>query len=279
MADVFMSDPATGRCALYTEPTASGDPQDPNSARNAPLNNPASNLAALYYHSDYDPVEVAFGPTNTTISHATIAAGTGPGGLVTVNGGQAYGGYTTNHLLLTHSLGYVPDFMVSVGSQTLHPGYPVQYEGGDGRSRCVTAYATTTEIRLHEFGIQTSNALAAVSETYTTLVFKQPPAASGNVLMDFDPATGILKMAKNKFSSDRKYHQIVAGGSPFGFPTGRTIDLGNGTFRSVAPNGSIRDVIPSSFAISFGAYSTSYGPGGNYNGSFTGDPQILVQAP
>ena len=279
MAVVFMTDPATGRCALFDEPSGTGDADDPNSARNAPLNSPATNLAYLYFHSDYDPMEVVIGPTTVTISHATIAAGTGPGGAVSVNGALVFGGYTADHLLVTHSLGYVPDFFLLSGSNVIHPGYPIQFDSADGRSRCVTAYANTTQIRLHEFGIQTSNALAGLSVDYDVMVLKAPPAAVGDVLLDFDPGTGIVQMAREKFSSDRKYLQIVAGGSPFGLPLGRTIDLANGTFRSVSPDGTIRDVVPATFRISFGSGSPNYGPDGDYNGSFTGDPSILAQAP
>lgn len=279
MATVFMADPATGRCALYLEPTSSGDPQDPNSARNAPLNNPASNLAYLYYHSDYDPVEVAIGPVNVSISHPEIPAGSGLGGQSSINGQLAYGGFTSTHTLVTHSLGYAPDFAVSVGNQTLHPGYPVQYDPADGRSRCVTAYATSSAIYLYEFGIQSSVALASTSITYNVMVYARPPAPSGGNLIDFNPSNGVLKMARNKFSSDQRYLQIVSGGSPFGFPLGKTIDLSNGTFRSVQPNGSVRDVVPSIFQISFGEGGPAFGPTGEYKGSFTGGGAIQVQAP
>lgn len=279
MAIVFMTDPVTGRCALYDEPTTSGDPADPNSARNAPLNNPAANLASLYYHSDYDPMEVGLGPTTVGITHATIPAGSGSGGAATVNNGQVYGGYTADHLLVTHGLGYVPDFFLISGSNVIHPGYPIQFDSADGRSRCVTAYANANQIRLYEFGIQTSNPLPGLTVNYTVMVLKAPPAPVGNVLLDFDPTTGIVKMARDKFSSDRRYLQIVAGGSPFAFPLGRTIDLANGTFRSVA--GAIRDVVPATFRIAFGSAVVGYvyGPDGNYNGSFTGEPTIQVQAP
>ncbi|MET3899663.1 hypothetical protein ABIB57_003625 [Devosia sp. UYZn731] len=277
--DVLMFDPITARIALYTEPTLAGDPFDPNSARNAPLNSPAANLPSLYYHSDYDPMEVAVGPTDVLITHTAIPAGSGAPDAATINSQLVYGGYTQDRSLLAHGLPYVPDFLVVVGTQTLHPGYPVQYNALDGRARCVTAYATATEIRIYETGIQTSSVLAAVNVTYTVIVLKRPPAPVGSVLFEFDPVTGITTMARGKFSSNRRYLQIVAGGSPFGFPLGRTIDLANGTFRSVQPDGTIRDVVPAAFKLSFGFGGPNFGPAGNYNGSFTGDPQIQVQAP
>jgi len=279
MVDVFMTDPATGRCALYTEPVNMGDFDDPNSARNAPLNNPGANLQYLYFHSDYDPMEVAFGPTTVAVSHGTIPAGSPSGGIAGLNNGRVFGGYSTSHVLLTHSLGYEPDFFILQGLNAVHPGYPIQFDSADGRSRNVTAYATTSQIILYEYGVQTSNALAGLSVNYTTLVLKRPPAASGDILMDFDPVSGIVKMGLDKFSSDRRYLQIVSGGSPFSLPLDRTIDLANGAPRSVSPDGAIRDVIPASFSISYGYGPPTFGPGGDYNGTFTGSPSIQVQAP
>ncbi len=279
MATVFMMDPATARCALYDEPVASGAFNDPNSARNAPLNNSASNLAYIYYHSDYDPMEVVFLQSSIAISHALIPAGSAPGVPGAATDFQQYGSYIADQLLFTHNLGYVPDFFLASGQNIIHPGYPVQYDSASGRARCVTAYATTTQIRLWEFGIQTANSLPAINLNYNLLILSQPPAASGNILFDFNGTTGLVTMAKGKFSSDRKYLQIIGGGTPFGLPLGRTIDLANGTFRSVAPDGSIRDVVPATFRVSFGSGTPTFGPDGNYNGSFTGDGSILVQAP
>lgn len=279
MTDVFMTDPVTGRCALFEEPVGTGDPKDPNSARNAPLNNPSTNLQYLYFHSDYDPMEVVLGPTTVAVAHGTIPAGSPSGGVVGLNNGRVYGGYATSHVLLTHGLGYVPDFFILQGANTVHPGYPIQFDSADGRSRNVTAYATTTQIILYEYGVQTSNALAGMSINYTVLVLKRPPAPSGNILMDFDPATGIVKIGRDKFSSDRRYLQIVAGGSPFSLPLDRTVDLANGAPRSVSPDGAIRDVIPASFRVAYGYGGPTFGPNGNYNGAFTGSPTIQVQAP
>ena len=279
MAIVFMTDPDTGRCALYEEPTTTGSADDPNSARNAPLNSPSDNLQYLYFHSDYDPMEVAIGPVDVTVNHGSIAASSASGGDVgTITTGQVYGGYTSDYAVYTHGLGYIPDFLAVVGSDIMHPGYPVQF-ASDGRCRFVTFYATTTEIRAYEFAIQTASTLSAVSVEYSLLILRPPPAPSGNVLMDFDPDTGIVTMGKGKFSSDRKYLQIVTGGSPFALPTGKTVDLDNGTFRSVAADGTLRDIVPSSFGISFGAYGSQSGGPGNYGGSFTGETVIQVQAP
>src|SRR5690606_10480242 len=101
-------------------------------------------------------------------------------------------------------------------------------------------------------GVQTSNILAAVDVTYTLLILRRPPAASGDTLFDFNPDTGVVEMAFGKFRSDRRYLQVVPGGTPFGIPLGRTMHFKNGTFRSVSPSGAVRDIVPSTFRISFG---------------------------
>jgi hypothetical protein len=272
-------DPQGGRIAIYEVPTDVGDPDDPEADCNAPLNDPANNLQYLHFHSDYDPMEVAFGPTDVVINHASIAAGSGPGGVASFNSLMAYGSIVRTHELFDHDLGYPPDFFLIVGDDVVHPGFPVQFDAGDGRARCVTAYATNAKIMLHEFGVQTSNTLAAVDVTYTVVILKRPPAPSGTILFDFDPETGIVEMAFGKFRSDRSYLQIVAGGSPFGVPLGRTIDYDNGTFRSTSPSGVNRDIVPSSFKISVGFGGPVYGPSGDYGGSFDGEGFISVQAP
>jgi hypothetical protein len=279
MVDVLFIDPETGDTALFVDPGGGGAWDDIAAPMNRPAKNPLNWLSHIYFHSALDPMEVAIGPTNVSVSHGTIPAGTPSGGVVGLNNGRVYGGYTTSHVLLTHSLGYVPDFFILQGSNTLHPGYPIQFDSADGRSRNVTAYATTSQIILYEYGVQTSNALAGVSVTYTLLVLRRPPAPTGSAMMEFDPDTGVVKMGRDKFSSDRRYLQVVPGGSPYSLPLERTVDLANGAPRSVSPDGTIRDVVPPSFRIAYGFGGPSFGPDGNYNGSFTGAPAIQVKAP
>lgn len=277
MAVMFLSDPATGVCALFDDPGGGGAWDDINAPENRPAKDPLSWLSHLYFHSSLDPMEVAVGPTNVSVSHASIPAGSGGGGVPTFNNAQFYGEWTATHVLLNHGLGYVPDFLLLSGSNVIHPGFPIQFDSASGRSRCVTAYATNSQIILHEFGIKSSSAMPALAATYTLIVLRRPPPPDGNVLFEFEPASGLVRMGLEKFRSDRRYLQVVPGGSPFGLPTGKTIDLRNGTFRSVAPNGTIRDIVPATFRVAFA--STTFGPDGNYNGSFTGTPAVQVQAP
>jgi hypothetical protein len=281
MVDVFFMDPETGDTALFVDPGGGGQWDDINAPMNRPAKSPLNWLSHLYFHSSLDPMEVAVGPQVVNVSHASIPAGSGADGVLTWDNSQFYGGWSTTHTLLNHGLGYPPDFLLLSGSNVIHPGYPIQFDSSDGRSRCVTAYATSSQILLYEFGIRATNAMAAVTVPYTVIVLRRPPAPTGNVMFEFEPDDGLVRMGKEKFRSDRRYLQVVAGGSPFGLPTGKTIDLKNGTFRSVAPNGSARDVVPSTFRVAFGEYFTSlgFGPDGNYNGSFSGTPSVQVQAP
>ena len=282
MAIVFMTDPATGRCALYDENGTSGALDDPNSARNAPLNNPASHLDKIYVHSDLDYMEVSHGPTVVSVSHAAVSVGSPPAG-------QPFRfGYTTaaaDRLLLTHSLGYAPRAMVVYNGNVCWPGMPVQTDVGGG-SRFVTAYATSTEIRLYEFASVGSSDLAATSLDYTVIVFKDPPSPSGDILMDFDPTTGAVQMGRGKFNSARRYLQVVPGGSPFGLALGRTIDLNNGAPRAVRPDGTTFDPVPSSLQLGLSRFGLGganwgyvYGSSMAYGGSFSGAGAIQVQAP
>ena len=281
MAIVFMTDPATGRCALYDEPSAAGAPDNPNSARNAPLNNPTTNLQYLYFHSDLDYMEVSHGPTDVIYGHPVVPAVAGvPGESVPV----AAGGWFNSAALLTHSLGYVPDFFVVRNGDIVYPGTNVQYDGSDGRARFVTVYATTTQIVLYEWALQTTNTLASINQTYTVVVFRQPPAPSGNLLLDFDPSTGgIVQMGRGKFNSSRRYLQVTPGGTSYGFSLGKTIDLNNGAPRYVDPDGSILDpllTIVASKVIGINEPNDApFGPSMRYQGSFAGSGSVLVSVP
>jgi hypothetical protein len=280
MAWAFMTDPLTNRVALYDEPVpgvTEEDFADPNSACNAPLNDPDGNLQYIYFHSDMDNLEVLV-DTEVTINHAAVAAATGsyPSG-VGYPWLMQYGGVTDDHLLYQHDLGYIPHVFTLYGTTILIPGFPTQTES-DRRMRNVTVYATTTQIRLFEWTVRTPNILAAVSRTYRILVFKQPPAPSNNHLIDWDPTTNILKMAGNRFSSDRRYLQVAPGGSPWALSNGRNVDLKRGAVRIANPDGTVWDTVPDGWEAKLVPPGNG---GGNlyYDGSFTPDAAINVQAP
>jgi hypothetical protein len=279
MADMFFSEPDTGVCALFDDPGGGGQWDDIDAPCNRPAKDPLNWLSHLYFHSELDPMEVAIDTGPITVNHATIPASAVPGyDASAVTGGQTYGGYTASYAVYTHDLGYIPDVLAIVDGDILSPAYPIQ-SAADGRCRFVSFEATTTQILVHETAMQTGNPLGAIAVDYAFLILLRPPTPSGNVLMEFEPGSGLVTLGREKFRSDGKYLQIVSGGSPFALPTGKTLDLANGTFRSVSASGVIRDIVPSTFALSLGALNAQFGPSGNYDGSFTGEPVVQVQAP
>ena len=284
MTVVFMADPASGKVALFDEAPGGGDPADPASLRNRPLLDPSAWLANLYFHSGLDNLEVAVDQT-ITVNHAVVAA-TGTIGALggDVASSVKLGASSTDLVLLNHGQAAVADAMVVAGNRVLYPGMPLQ-TFSDGRGRYVSAYVTGTQVKLHEWTSVSATALPAVSIDYRVLVFRAPPAPSGSLLADFDPASGALGLARGRFLSSRRYLQVVPGGSPFSVAYGKSIDLKNGAPRFTFADGSVFDPVPANqkgrLSTVFGSHSFTgaYGNSMAYNGSFAAPPQILVQAP
>ena len=280
----LMTNPATGQVGLFVENGTTGTWDDPNASRNAPLITPASFLDKIKFHSDLDFLEVAFAGSGN-ITHASIA-GTGiPAKFSTAYGTNAG---SDDNIVLTHSLGYEPFALVAVGSNILWPGMPVQIAGAaDGGARYAVAYVNTTQLGIYTQATIGGTSLASATLTYSWLVFKNPPAAAGNVMFDFDPATGIVKMGFGKFHSDAPYLQVVSGGSPFNFSQGRTIDLNNGAPKAWLPDGTTKTFVPSALSGSLPHLTyagvdlggSSFGSSMGYGGSYTGPSSVLVQAP
>lgn len=295
---VLMTDIASGHVALFDEAAGGGAFNDVNAARNAPLKTPASHLDKLYFHTALDNLEVS-SDTTVTISHASVAGSSSGGisggaGASSGGGGNAnndtvrFGASSADHLLVTHGLGYFPDFMVVQSGNGLFGGMPVQTQA-DGRGRYATAYATATEIRLYEWTSVSAATLAAISLDYRVIVFRQQRAASGNKLIDFNGTTGITEMGKDRFKTDRAYLQVVPGGTPFSLAYGRQMDLDVGAPRFVRPDGTAFDPVPSTQKArlsatygtgpSMGTWTGAYGASMAYAGGYTGATQVLVQAP
>jgi hypothetical protein len=283
MAVVFMPDPATGRVGFYDENGTTGDPDDPDSAINAPLNNPFDYFGSLKLHSDCDMFEVAFSGS-VTISHAAVAAIAAPAGFSVAYGADAG---ADDNLLVTHNLGYPPLCLVAVGDKILCPGMFVQALGdASGGARYATAYADSASLRLATVATIGGTNLPAIDLTYSYLVFKAPPAANGDILFDFDPTTGIVQFGKGKVSTDRKYLQVVPGGSPLGMSFGETIDIANGAPKFWAVDGTTYAPVPADLKsyLTRTAYNTTYSaiPGASmaYDGTATGpSATVEVQAP
>lgn len=257
MPRVLMLDPITENIALYDEPAgASGAFDDPNSDRNAPLNDPIAWLDHVRFHPDFDYYQVHSGPTAVTINHAAVAGATTTlynlGGATFARTGQIV---TTQIDLVTHSLGYIPSYFVIMNGALVAPGTLIQV--GTAQDRQITPYATTTKIRLHEAAISSASTLAAVSIDYEVVVFRQPVADMPGIAFDFDETTGRVVMGYGKFDSDLKMLREAGalGDSPFDISLGRTVDIKNGGKRSVLADGTtVSDT--------------------NYNGTFTGSPSF-----
>lgn len=297
MTVVLQADPATYKVAIFDEAVGGGDPASPTSARNRPLLDPANWLANIYFHSDLDNMEV-HSDTTVPVSHPAVGGvttGGMDGGGNNISGGETqnaanlrYRRSTADYALVNHNLGYIPDAFAVVGSQALFPGMPVQTQG-DGRGRYCTVYLTSTQVRLFEWSSVSASDLPALTLSYRVIVLARPRDPSGAILFDYDPASGRVTMARGRFDSTRNYLQVVPGGSPFGIPYGKTIDLKNGAPRFVRPDGTIFEPVPSTlkgkFVVSYTEDRTvkTYNPGYKnsmaYNGAFTGPQQILVQAP
>lgn len=276
MAETLRMFPQDGVVAFYAEASGGGAMDDIDAPRNRPAKTPASWLPNIRLHSDLDYLEVSHSGT-TNINHAAVSAGSLPPG-----SSIAFGWNTssTNHLLATHNLGYEVFALVSMGTNILYPGMPVQVQS-DGGARYVTVYSTTTELRLHEYASIGSSSLAATSKSYNYLVFKDPPAPTGRELFEFDQTTGFWNIGRGKINTGRRYLSVVPGGSPLSLCTGRTIDLSNGAPRAVLADGTQYNPVPSSLSLALERPNASYVYGGSmaYNGSFTGSATIQVQAP
>lgn len=276
-----MTDPVTGRVALFDETGSIGDRADPNSAINGPLNNPLSFLDHIRFHSDLDHFEVDVVGT-ASLTHASI---TGIGAGSGLSSAFSYdAGVPDDQTLVTHGLGYPPLALVAVGNNIIWPGMPIQ-TNGDGGGRYATAYVDNSNLGIFITATIGASNLVSFTPTYSYLIFKEPPADAGNILIDFDPVTGIVSMGLGKFSSDRPYLQVVPGGSPLGLSAGRTIDLNNGAFKSWNPDGTTYVPQPPGLATYLirQAYGTGYaaviGSVMDYAGTYAGPTSIQVQAP
>lgn len=276
MALCFRKFPADNVVAYYWEAPGGGDVRDINSLRNRPAKDPLNWLANVKLHSWLDYFEVSHSGT-TMVSHAGVGVGSVPPGATIAFG---WGVAENDHLLLTHNLGYPPFAFVAVGNNIIWPGMPVQVDGGGG-GRYASVYCTSTQIRLFEWASAGGTSLAATNLSYQVLVFKQPPGPVGNVLYQNNPTTGAVTMARGKIDTSRRYLSVVPGGTPFGFPRGRTIDLANGAPRAVLADGTIYDPVPAGLVLGLyrDGWPQVYGASLAYNGSFTGSGAIMVQAP
>jgi hypothetical protein len=220
------------RCAIYEEAPGGGDPLDPSSMMNRPVVNPTGWLGNLRFHSDLNYFGVAAKNLNINITHAAI-----PGVTTQVTMGMIINGQDVNadHLLLQHNLGYVPKFFVIYDNKLIPHGSVVQKES-QNRLRYVSAYATTTQIRLHELGASTALSLPSATRNYKVIVFKDPTVSP--MLQQLDLYPGEAVFGRGKFvASEPHLRADGAGDVAWPIPTSRTANIQNGGLVVWQPGG------------------------------------------
>lgn len=237
------------RAAIYEEAPGGGDPLDPNSLMNRPILNPSAWVANVFFHSNFDYYSTVVFQPSVTVAHPAVGSpSTYITPFITINGTISQ----TTHPLVTHGLGYVPRFFVVYQGRMIPHGTPSQVVSNTV-VRFVSAYATTSEIRLFETGITGSVGLPAINLNYGVMVFRNSAADPLLDRLRIEP--GNVVFGQGKFSMQWPHLRAVASGeSPFAQALGRTAAIDNGAVRVWEPNGG---------PIDFGVYQGSFvsGPG------------------
>lgn len=229
------------RCAIYEEAPGGGDPLNPSSQMNRPVVAPLSWLDNIYFHSDLNYYPTVIDGV-TSISHPSVAGRT-----VTVGQdiylSQLYTGQsqTFDHLLIQHNLGYVPLFFVAYDGKMIPHGMPVQ--SASGGVRLVSAYATSTQIRLREFATSSASPLPAVNRNYQVLVFRSNAVDPALPMLRIEP--GDVVFGQGRFRANTPHLRATGpGDSLYAQARDRTAAVRNGSFRAYPPNGSAVNLGP-----------------------------------
>jgi hypothetical protein len=222
--------------AIWEKP-ASGDPL-------APYDDPIANFGLVRFHSDFQYLSNSLRVNGISVSHASVAGVTGSGYTIPSSGGFATGPIAngqivvTDKLLYTHSLGYVPQFMVLYNGAIVYGGTCVQQTADRLKARFVSAYATTTEIRLQDIGISNSDALPAASVSYDVLIFRDPSPIGGDPLYRNTPDE--ITLGYGRITSEQRPLRRAVGAEGFFYiPLDRTSDIRNGAYRTISPAGAV----------------------------------------
>lgn len=232
--------------ACFFEAPGGGDIDDFDAPRNAPAKNPIANLDRLVFHSDLFQYEIAAGPVDVTVTHPAVATTTtyigasGGGGGIGIGipptvGVAVNGNYSTSDLLLfTHNLGYIPSFMIAYNGRRMPDGQLIQNE--NGYRRRVSAWANTSGIYLRDSGAVSASSMPAINATYRVLVFRKSAAEPDMPLFGGGDGTPTI-LARGVINSTKKYlRRTGSGDTPFAQNFGRTIDTSNG-FLATATGG------------------------------------------
>ena len=252
--------------AVFDEPNNSGSIEDFDAARNDPIKNPSQNISRVFFHTDFFQYELAMPIQSVNVNHAALAGRTsfwGPANQYWINATSfasaipyAVPGQNASNstLLVTHNLGYVPLAFVAWNGRMLMPGVAVQVES-EGKTRFVSAYATTTAIYIREIYSSTDSALSSTNQSYQVLIFKASEENEDLPLMGIDVSTNEFILGRGKINTINNYlRRTGSGDTPFSIDFGPTIDINSGRTR----------------IVSGGVTTTESGYGGSFSGpSFT----------
>lgn len=254
--------PDQNKIAVFNEPNSSGSIEDYNSSRNTPIRNPAASIANVFFHTDFFQYELAFPIQSVNVPHPGLAGRSyfwGPTDQYWINSpiytsaiSYQVPGQTavTETLLVTHNLGYVPLVFVAWNGRMLMPGVAVQIDG-EGLTRFVSSFVTTTGVYLREVYTSTEGVLNANNQSYQVLIFRTSQATAGLPLMGINSSNGQFILGRGKINTINSYlRRTGAGDTPFAIDYGPTIDINRGRAR----------------IVSGGVVSTEVGYGGSFGG-------------
>ena len=226
--------PGAGKMVIWEKPGA-GDPM-------APFDDPVEHFDLIRFCSDFQYFSSALRVNGISVAHSSVAGVTGsgysaPGASGGSSGPIANGQVvTTNKLLYTHSLGYVPQFIVLYNGAIVAGGTVVQMTADKRKARKLSAYATTTEIRLRDIGISSTDALPAASISYDLIIFRDPAKVPGAPLFQASPAA--VTLGYGRLTSEQRPLRRAVGAEPsFYLPRTRIADIRNGAYRTITPSG------------------------------------------
>lgn len=215
----------------------------------APFDDPVTHIDSIYFCSDFQYLSSVI-EADVIINHASVSGLTGSGVTGTSAGDGSSGSsekiadgrvIPAAHTLYTHSLGYVPPYMVLYNGEAIAGGTNVQPE--DGRARLVSSYATSSIIGLKEVGFSNASTLAAVDRTYQVLIFRELAADPSKPLFHVKLGDGALVMGQGKVTEDMALlRRVTAAEATFYIPVSPTLDIRNGAVRTVSPIAGINDV-------------------------------------